>query len=178
MLLRKRLNGSSWVILRNFLAALALFTALPASVIFSADTRIEVARIIDKAAAESILGDRVKDPTPRNIKGKDGYYSKCNYYSAAPGKLLILRLYQAAPGFDIKQELDQVRASSGLSKSLSGIGDRAELASGPAGGLSTNVTMLYVVKGETLITVGLRGLEEEIAVEKAKEIAQKILERL
>ena len=161
-----------------FWSALVVFAVAPTSLIFAAETRVDVSSIIDKAAAESILGSSVKDPTPRNIEGKDGYYSKCNYYSATPGKLLILRVYQAAAGFDPKKELEQVRASSGLSKAVSGLGDKAELSSGPASGLSANVTMLCVVKGDTIITIGLRGLDEEAAVEKAKSVAQKIIEHL
>lgn len=143
-----------------------------------AQSRIDVSTIIDKAAAESILDTAVKDPSPRNVEGRDGYYSKCNYYSATPGKLLILRVYQAAAGSDPKEALEQVRASTGLTKSLPGIGDKAELSSGTATGIAVNITMLYVVKGDSLITVGLRGLDEESAIAKARSIAQKILEHL
>ena len=38
--------------------------------------------------------------------------------------------------------------------------------------------MLYVAKGDALITVGLRGLDEEMAIAAAKSVAQKILEHL
>ncbi len=148
------------------------------SSLIGGEMHIDVSSIIDRAAAEAILGGRVNDSTPRNVDGTDGYYSKCNYYSATPGKSLILRVYQAAPGFNAKQELDQVRASSGLTKSLSGLGDQAELSSGAASALSSNATMLSVVKGDTLITIGLRGLEEDLAVEKIKDVAQKILQHL
>lgn len=144
----------------------------------AAETKPNVSTIVDKAAAESILGVEVRNPTPRNEDGRDGYYSKCNYYSTVPGKLLILRIYQAAPGFDPKLEIDQVRASSGLTKSISDLGDKAELSSGNVNRPSVNVTMLYVAKGNALVTVGLRGLDEETAIAKVKSIAQKILERL
>ncbi|MEP6604137.1 MAG: hypothetical protein ABJB69_09335 [Spartobacteria bacterium] len=162
-------------ILRSVGSVLAAFVA---SAALAAEARIEVARIVDQAAAEAILGVPVKPSTPVNVEGKDGYYSKCNYYSVAPGKLLILRFYQAAAGFDVKTELDQVRATSGLSKTISGLGDRAEMEAGAASGFSNDVTMLYVIKGNALLTVGLRGLDEEAAGAKAKSIAQKILERL
>ena len=144
----------------------------------AAESKPEVATIIDKATAESILGGMVKDPTPLNVEGKDGYYSKCNYYSVAPGRLLMLRIYQAGTGFNASKELDHVHATSGLTKSISGLGDKAEVASGVGSGLSEKVTMIYVVKGNTLITVGLRGFDEDTAVEKVKTIAQKILEHL
>lgn len=159
------------------LAGGMVLAAISGSLI-AADDKIEVAAIIDKAAAESILDTQVKDPTPVNVEGKDGYYSKCNYYSFDARRLLILRVYRAAPGFDPKQEIEQVRASSGLTKSVSGLGDKAELSSGTVAGLTLNVTMLYVAKGDTLVTVGLRGLEEETAIATAKNVAQKILERL
>ena len=155
------------------LAIIAVATSLVA-----ADNKLEVAAVIDKAAAETILGTQVKDPTPLNVDGKDGYYSKCNYYSMDAHKLMVLRVYQAAEGYDPKQELEQVRTSSGLTKSVSGLGDKAELSSGTMAGQSVNVTMIYVVKGNTLVTVGLRGLEEENAISQVKSVAEKILERL
>lgn len=157
-----------------FAATIGLFvTSLGA-----ADSKTDVSAIVDKAAAESILGTSVKDPMPINIEGNDGYYSKCNYYSAAPGRLLILRVYQAAAGFDAGQELDHVRATSGLTKAISDLGEKAEVASGAGSGLADDVTMIYVLKGRTLIIVGLRGFDEAVGVEKAKAVAQKILEHL
>jgi hypothetical protein len=38
--------------------------------------------------------------------------------------------------------------------------------------------MLYVVKGNALITVGLGGFDDDVAGEKAKSVAQKILAQL
>src|SRR3954470_16055383 len=146
--------------------------------VFAADAKVDVSTIVDKAAAETVLGVAVKDPSPINLDGKDGYYSKCNYYTATPGKVLILRVYQAAPEFDAKQELEQVRASSGLTKSVSGIGDKAELFSGAVSGTSVNMTMIYVVKNNALVTVGMRGLDEETAIARVKELAEKILATL
>jgi hypothetical protein len=154
-------------------ACVALASSLGAT-----EEKIDLAKIIDKAAAEAILGTDVKDPRPINVAGKDGYYSKCNYYSAGPGKLLILRMYQAAPGYDASKELDHVHATSGLTKTVSGLGDKAEIASGAGSGLSDNVSMLYVVKGTTLVTVGLRGFDEDAAAEKMKTVAKTILEHL
>jgi hypothetical protein len=155
------------------MATLALAGSLGA-----AGNKIEVAHVIDQAMAETILDTKVKTPTPLNLEGRDGYYSKCNYYSVTPGRLLILRFYLAAPGFDAGHELDHVRATSGSTRTVTGLGDKAELCSGPASGFSTDVTMLYVLKDNALITIGVRGLNPEPAVEKAKSIAQKILEQL
>ncbi|SRR5581483_3945726 len=156
----------------------AVAFVVAASSLAAADERIDVAKIIDKAAAEAILETDAKDPRPINVAGKDGYYSKCNYYSTGPGKLLILRLYQAAAGYDASKELDHVHATSGLTKTISGLGDKAEIASGSGSGLSENVSMLYVVKGTTLVTVGLRGFDEDTAAEKMKTVAKTILEHL
>lgn len=145
-----------------------------------AESRPDVSAIIDKATAESILGEAVKPATPRNLDGSDGYYSKCNYYALKPGKALIIRLRRAAPGAsDPQQELEAVRASTGPTKPLSGLGDRAEYSHGVESNLPPHGLMLYVVKGNSLITVGLNGVEDDsLALEKAKNVAQKILEKL
>ncbi len=143
-----------------------------------ADDRPDVSRIIDQATAESVLGEKVKVPAPRNLDGDDGYYSKCNYYSATSNKALVLRLYQAAPGFNARQELEAVRVSTGTPKPVAGLGDKAQIYSGPASGLSANVVMLYVVKGNSLVTVGLSGFDEETGLEQAKKLAQKIVTQI
>ena len=57
-------------------------------------------------------------------------------------------------------------------------GDKAVATSGAASGLPSRVVMLYVMKGNALITIGLSGLDDEAAVEKAKGVAQKILAQL
>ena len=83
-----------------------LLLASVTSAMRAADNHIDVAAIINRADAESALGVKVKDPTPRNIQGGDGYYSKCNYYSVTAGKTLLLRAYQAAAGYDAQKELE------------------------------------------------------------------------
>src|SRR5207302_10475141 len=77
----------------------------------AADSHIDVSRIVDQTTAESVLGEPVKSATPRNVDGKDGYYSKCNYYTSKPGKALIVRVYQAAPGIDPQTALEGVTES-------------------------------------------------------------------
>jgi hypothetical protein len=166
--------------LRLFATRFALVAGLVrlVAVAWAAEDRIDVSRIIDKATAEAALGEPVKVPSPRNLDGQDGYYSKCNYYSASSNKALILRLYQAAPNFDAMKELDAVKASTGLPKAVSGLGDRAQIYSGPDSGLPPNVVMLYVVKRNSLVTVGLSGLDEETALDKSKRLAQKIVAQI
>jgi hypothetical protein len=143
---------------------------------FAADSRVDVSAIINKAEAESVLATKVKDATPRNVQGGDGYYSKCNYYSVAPGKTLLLRIYQAAPGYDGRRELEMVTKNTAQVKPVTGLGDKAVATSGTKSGLPARVTMLYVSKGSNLVTVGLSGLPDEAAtLEKAKSVAAKIL---
>src|SRR6266576_3488853 len=79
----------------------------------AAETRIDVSKIIDKATAETILEESVKAPAPRNVEGTDGYYSKCNYYSTSARKRLVLRVYQAAAGYDPQKELEAVAENTG-----------------------------------------------------------------
>ncbi len=157
------------------IVAAIFLCALGSTTIVAEDAHLDVSKIIDKATAESAIGEAVKPAAARNVEGKDGYYSKCNYYSATSSKALVLRLYQAASGFDPLKELDGVRASTGAPKSVSGLGDKAQIYDGPESGLPNNVVMLYVVKGNSLVTVGLSGLDDEISLDKTKRLAQKIV---
>ncbi len=161
--------------LRPVLFGLALGLCLASPRVWAGDDRLDVSKIIDKAAAESVLGEAVKAPSPRNVDGNDGYYSKCNYYSATSTRSLILRLYQAAPGSDVTKELDAIRASTGEGKAVGNLGDQARIFDGTESGLPNNVVLLYVVKGNSLVTVGISGLDDEVALDKAKRLAQQIV---
>jgi hypothetical protein len=161
----------SWIVLG--IAAAWLETAQ------AAGGHIDVSQIIDKATGEAILEEPVKAPTPRNVEGKDGYYSKCNYYSSSGRKTLIVRVYQAGAGFDPQKELEMVAENTGAMRAIPGLGEKARISSGTAGGLPSHVVMLYVIKGNTLITIGLGGFDDEAAAgEKTKSVAQKILAHL
>jgi hypothetical protein len=156
-----------------------LIAAALTSAMFAAESQPDVSTIISKAEAESILAAKVKDATPRNVQGGDGYYSKCNYYSVAPGKTLLVRVYQAAPGFDAQKELNLVTKDAASAKPVSGLGDKAMVMAGAESGLPSRVTMLYVSKGNALVTIGLSGWEDQAAaLEKLKGVAQKILAQL
>jgi hypothetical protein len=160
--------------------ALTSLVGLAANFLSAADVRVDVSRIITRADAESILGESVKEAHPRNIDGQDGYYSKCNYYSAKPGKSLVIRVYEPAPNaIDPQKQLELIAASSGPMKPVSGVGDKAQMFSGGDIAVAPRVLMLYVAKGNAFITVGLSGTDDENAgLEKAKGIAQKLLEHL
>jgi len=165
----------NWLLPRLGLSVLAA----AGTAAIAAEGHIDVSQIIDKAAAEGILEEPVKAPAPRNVEGTDGYYSKCNYYSTNARKRLILRVYQAAAGYDPQKELEAVAENTGAMRAISGLGDKARISSGVQGGLPSHVVMLYVVKGNALVTIGISGFEDEtVAAEKIKGAAQKIVAQL
>src|SRR6266566_6210551 len=149
--------------------------------LLAAEKPIDVSAIVPKAEAEKILGETVRKPSPLNVNGKDGYYSKCNYYGKKPVSSLLLRIRQATEGsVDPLTEFDQIVSTGGKMKAIEGLGDKAGMFSGaPENGLPPNVIMLYVVKGRSFITIGIGGIADEAAaLEKAKQVAQKILAQL
>ena len=158
-----------------------LFAAGVTSLVVAADSRPDVSQIIDKTEASAILDEPVKDPNPRNGDGTDGYYSKCNYYSVNRGKSLIIRLQLPGPNaIGPEKELELLVAANGAMEKVSGIGDAAQMfAGGSESGFASRVLMLYVAKGNAFLTIGLGGfVDDAIALEKAKTIAQKLLEHL
>lgn len=164
---------------RSFLLALGVGNLAIWAI--AAEPPVDVSKIIKKSDAEAALGEPVKEPTPLNLSARDGYYSKCNYYSTKSIRSLIVRLRQATEGtIDPQQELEQVAASGGAMKTVDDLGDKAGMFDGsPQNGLPPNVIMLYVVKGQFFITIGLSGFKDEnVALEKAKTIARKILAQL
>ena len=162
--------------IRIFVVTIVFVVA--ASVIASGE-KIDVSQIVDPTTAESVLDAKVKIATPRNVQGGDGYYSKCNYYSATPGKTLLLRVYQAAWQYDLQKELDAVTKNTPALKEVSGLGDKAMVTDWKASALPARALMLYVVKGNVLITVGVSGFEDEnVSLGKIKGVAEKILAQL
>jgi len=163
----------------KLLLSVAVAALLRVTLVNAADTHADVSRAVDQATAESVLGEPVKSATPLNLDGKDGYYSKCNYYTATPGKTLVVRVYQAAPGSDPQSALEGVAESTGAMTTVPGLGDRARLCSGAESGLPPHVVMLFIVKGNALVTIGVSGLDDDVlAGEKAKSVAQKVLATL
>jgi hypothetical protein len=144
------------------------------------EKRIDLVAVITKTDAHAALGEAVKDPQSRNGDGADGYYSRCNYYSENPGRSLVLRVRQAAPGqLEPKKQFEEMSAGNEKVKPISGLGEMAGVVSeGPEKGPSHGL-MLYVVKGNFFITVGISGVDDEKgATEKAKTLARKILKHL
>lgn len=148
---------------------------------FGEDTKIDVSRVIDKSDAILILGDSVRDPSPRSGEGEDGYYSKCNYYGVHGAKSLVIRLHIPNAGsIDAQKQLQMLAATNGEMQNVLGLGDTAQtFSSGGETGVASRLLMLYVVKGNTFVMVGLGGFADDlIALAKAKAVAQKILDHL
>jgi hypothetical protein len=157
------------------------FAAGLTSLVVAADSRPDVSQIINKTEASAILGEPVKDPSPRSGDGTEGYYSKCNYYSVNRGKSLIIRLQLPGPNaIGPEKELQLLVAANGAMEKVSGIGDAAQMFTGGVDvGFASRVLMLYVAKGNAFLTIGLGGfVDDAVALEKAKTVAQKLLERL
>ena len=143
----------------------------------AAGNQIDVAELITKADAEAALGEPVKESQPRNGQGSDGYYSRCTYFAEASRKSLMLRVYQSAGKLDTKKRLEMLSASTGKLQPIRGLGDRAGYWTGD--GNETGQMLLYVAKGNAFVTVGFGGVTDEAAaLNKAKELARKILTRL
>ena len=162
-------------------AVLVTTLAVASAVSAAAAERVDVSKIISKTDAANILGQPVKTPTPLNVDSKDGYYSKCNYYSTKSVRSLLVRVREAAENtLDPEKEFEQVAVSGGAMKPVDSLGDRAGMFNGaPENGLPPNVVILYAVKGKFFVTVGIGGLKDEAAaVEKAKEVTRKILAQL
>jgi hypothetical protein len=163
------------------IAAACLLSAGLTNLVLAASARPDVSQIITKNDATAILGEPVKDPSARSGDGADGYYSKCNYYTVRRGKSAVIRVQLPRPNAIPPQaQLDLVAAANGAMEKVTGIGDSAQMLvnrgdSGPA----SRVLILYIVKGNAFLTVGLGGFADDaVALEKAKTIAQKIIEHL
>lgn len=167
--------------IRSFSVAVLIGAVGLTTPIYAADARPDVAKIITKDDAAAILAAAVKDPSPRSGDGADGYYSKCNYYSIPRGKSLVIRLQLPGPNaIDPAKELQLMAAANGSMEEVSGIGDAAKMSTaGGESGFASRILMLYVVKGNAFLTVGVSGFSNDaVALEKAKTVVQKLLEHL
>src|SRR5438094_235824 len=104
--------------------------------------------------------------------------------SARTGKTVreICREKKVLGENELEGTLDPVAMTQpgGTMKVIEGLGDKAGMFNGaPENGLPPNVIMLYVVKGRSFITIGIGGMADEVAaLEKAKQVAEKILAQL
>lgn len=162
------------------IAVLITVLCLATPLFAEGEKRIDVGALISKADAEATLGEAVKDPLSRNGEGADGYYSRCNYYSESSGRSLVLRIRQSPVAkLDAKKEFAMINAGGTKLKAIGGLGDHAAIAPACDPGGKGRALMLYVAKGNALVTVGIGGVDDEnVATEKAKAIATKIVSRL
>jgi len=166
--------------IQRFSAALVVALGLTSEVL-AADSRPDIGQIIGKTEAAAVLGEAVKDPSPRSGEGADGYYSKCNYYTIKRSKSLVIRLQLPGPkAIPPQKELELLTAANGTMEKVPGVGDAAQMTitTGDSGSTS-RVLMLYIAKGNAFLTIGLGGFADDaVALEQAKLVAQKLLEHL
>src|SRR5437764_4398932 len=159
----------------------SLLISLLSISLLAAEKPIDISAVVSKTEAEKILGEPVRNPTPLNVNGKDGYYSKCNYYSTKSVRSLLLRVRQASEGsVDPQSEFNQLTGNGVKFQAIDGLGERAAMLNGtPENGLPQHVIMLYVVKGQSFVTIVVGGIaDEEAALTKAKQVAEKVLAQL
>ena len=136
--------------------------------------KIDVSKVVTKSDAEKILGVPVKDAKGRNQNGTGGYYdSEWSYYAIKGDRALIFDvLYAGKPGLAATM-FSILPADGGKSTRIDGLGDKAILCPN-----ETGMAMLHVLKGNTLITIGIHGLPASAVVDPEKSMATKILANL
>jgi hypothetical protein len=152
----------------------------------------EACSLVSKEEVESVQQTSVNDA--KNSERSDGTFriSQCLYSAAEFSKSVNLALIQADPNQTSKRspkdfwkekfdpyENEAPNANPAgkeqgpESKKITGLGDEAFWISNRFGGI------LYVLKGEVLISIGIGGTDdEETKLEKSKALAKKALQRL
>jgi hypothetical protein len=142
-----------------------------------AGDKIDVAKIITKSDAEKILGVPLKDAKGRNQNGTGGYYeSEWSYHAIEGAKGIYFDVLYA--GRDAPPHLTQTMfsvlpADNSKSTPIDGLGDKAIFCPN-----ETGMAMMHVLKGDILVTIGIRGLPADAALEQEKAVAAKILAHL
>jgi hypothetical protein len=142
-----------------------------------AGDKIDVPKIITKSDAEKILGVPVKDAKGRNQNGTGGYYESEWSYRAIEGDkgvyFDVLYAGRDAPPHLTQTMFSMLPADGSKSTPLDGLGDKAVFCPN-----ETGRPMLHVLKGDILITIGIRGLSADAALDSGKSMATKILANL
>jgi hypothetical protein len=142
-----------------------------------AGDKIDVPKVITKSDAEKILGVPVKDAKGRNQNGTGGYYESEWSYRAIEGDkgvyFDVLYAGRDAPPHLTQTMFSMLPADGSKSTPIDGLGDKAVFCPN-----ETGRPMLHVLKGDILITIGIRGLSADAALEQEKAVAAKILAHL
>jgi hypothetical protein len=142
-----------------------------------ASDKIDVPKVITKSDAEKILGVPVKDAKGRNQNGTGGYYESEWSYRAIEGDkgvyLDVLYAGRDAPPHLTQTMFSMLPADGSKSTPIDGLGDKAVFCPN-----ETGRPMLHVLKGDILITIGIRGLSADAALDSEKSMATKILANL
>jgi hypothetical protein len=139
--------------------------------------KVDVSTVITKAEAEEILGVPVKDPRGRNKEGSDGFYdSEWSYHAVTGDKALVFDVLYAgreAPPHLTQTMFSVLGPKRGKPTTVDGFGDKAIFYHD-----KTGLDMLNILKGNVLITIGMRGVPAKTALEQEKSLAKKILANL
>lgn len=138
-----------------------------------ADQKIDVSAVITKADAAKILGVPVKDAQGQNKESKDGFYdSEWSYYAIKGDKSLVFDFLVGPPGLAATM-LSALPTDGGQFTKVEGFGDKAIFYHD-----KTGLEMMNILKGNTLITIGIQGMPASAALEQEKAVATKILSHL
>ena len=145
-----------------------------------ASDKLDLSTIITKSDAEAILGERVNDPKVSNKRDADGYDSSFQYYTEKMDKSLLFDVSHFAPEkMTAKQRFSVLGSAENKLEPIQGIGEKAAFIERGSGSDITHTTILYVLKGNAIVTVGMAGITDpNAALEQEKTIASKILARL
>jgi hypothetical protein len=142
-----------------------------------AGDKIDVPKVITKSDAEKILGVPVKDAKGRNQNGTGGYYESEWSYRAIEGDkgvyFDVLYAGRDAPPHLTQTMFSMLPADGSKSTPIDGLGDKAVFCPN-----ETGRPMLHVLKADILITIGIRGLSADAALDSEKSMATKILANL
>ena len=142
-----------------------------------AGDKIDVPKVITKSDVEKILGEPVKDPKGHNKNGTGGYYeSEWSYRAVAGDKGIyfdVLYAGQDAPPHLTQTMFSMLPADKSKSTPVDGLGDKAIFCPN-----ETDMAMMHVLKGDTLITIGFHGPAPKSVLDSEKALAAKIIANL
>ena len=164
--------------MRRIIVAFTILIIGCAGVRFAiAADKIDVPKVITKSDAEKILGVPLKDAKGHNQNGSGGYYeSEWSYHAINGDKGIyfdVLYAGQDAPPHLTQTTFSMLPADKSKSTPVEGLGDKAIFCPD-----ETGMVMMHVLKGDTLITIGIRGLPADALLDSEKSTATKILANL